>query len=142
MQNVLAACQLTEGEKHTGNSVDLGNGVKMFVDIYYACVIVLILFFLSFVRWYLARNDDYWIKRGIPSTPREGYITMIYKLSTSDMAEFIKNLTKKYGRVVGSFEGSSPSVTVAEPDLLRDILVKDFHIFPYRNVSVLILSID
>ncbi|GFX24956.1 lithocholate 6-beta-hydroxylase [Trichonephila clavipes] len=50
-----------------------------------------------------------------------------------DMREFLTNLTKGRGRVFGSFEGSAPSVIVAEPDLLRDILVKDFHIFPYRN---------
>ncbi|GFX25042.1 putative LOC100569746 [Trichonephila clavipes] len=37
------------------------------------------------------------------------------------------------GHDLNSFEGSTPRVTVAEPDLLRDILVKDFHIFPYRK---------
>ncbi|GBO28583.1 Cytochrome P450 3A6, partial [Araneus ventricosus] len=36
-------------------------------------------------------------------------------------------------RGTNSFEGSLPTVVVAEPDLLRDILVKDFHIFPYRR---------
>ncbi|GFQ95605.1 cytochrome P450 3A6, partial [Trichonephila clavata] len=105
----------------------------MFVDIYYACAIVLMMALVSFIKWYLTRNDDYWTKRGIPSTPRESYLTFIYKLSTQDMREFLANLTKGRGRVFGSFEGSSPSVVVAEPDLLRDILVKDFHIFPFRN---------
>ncbi|GFV03879.1 cytochrome P450 3A5 [Trichonephila clavipes] len=32
-----------------------------------------------------------------------------------------------------TFELSTPTVTVADPDLLRDIFVKDFHIFPYRR---------
>ncbi|GFQ63901.1 cytochrome P450 3A5 [Trichonephila clavata] len=68
--------------------------------------------------------------------PRENYLIRMYKLTTGNMADFIKNMTKKDGgliRLVGSFEGSIPRVTVAEPDLLRDILVKDFHIFPYRK---------
>ncbi|GFQ96613.1 cytochrome P450 3A25 [Trichonephila clavata] len=102
-------------------------------DFYYSSVIVFFAVFTCLVKWYLSRNDDYWTKKGIPSTPRENYFTMIYKLSTLNMGEFIKDMTKKYGRVFGSFEGSTPTVTVAEPDLLRDIFVKDFHIFPYRN---------
>ncbi|GFQ94491.1 cytochrome P450 3A18 [Trichonephila clavata] len=105
----------------------------MFVDIYYACAIVLIMVLLSIVKWYLARNDNYWTKKGIPYTPRQNFFVFLFKLYAQDMGKLIKNLTKEHGRVAGTFEGSSPSVMVAEPDLLRDILVKDFHIFPYRN---------
>ncbi|GFX24976.1 cytochrome P450 3A11 [Trichonephila clavipes] len=100
---------------------------------YYTSVLVFIAALIYLIKWYLSRNDEYWTKKGIHSTPRENYFTMIYKLSTLNMGEFIKDMTKKYGRVFGSFEGSTPTVTVAEPDLLRDIFVKDFHIFPYRN---------
>ncbi|GFR06746.1 cytochrome P450 3A5, partial [Trichonephila clavata] len=32
-----------------------------------------------------------------------------------------------------TFEFSTPTVTVADPDILRDIFVKDFHIFPFRR---------
>ncbi|GBO30315.1 Cytochrome P450 3A5, partial [Araneus ventricosus] len=31
------------------------------------------------------------------------------------------------------FEGSTPIFSLSEPDLLRDVLVKDFHIFHYRR---------
>ncbi|GFU26382.1 cytochrome P450 3A11 [Nephila pilipes] len=53
------------------------------------------------------------------------------------LAEIIKNSLKPFGRrVIGSFEFSTPTLTVADPDLLRDILVKDFHIFPHRRIFV------
>ncbi|GFU95344.1 cytochrome P450 3A18 [Trichonephila clavipes] len=43
-------------------------------------------------------------------------------------------MSRPFGRVVGSFEGSTPSVVVKDPNILRDVLVKDFHIFPYRRI--------
>ncbi|GFY77206.1 cytochrome P450 3A29, partial [Trichonephila inaurata madagascariensis] len=50
------------------------------------------------------------------------------------LAEILKNSLKPFGRrVIGSFEFSTPTVTVADPDILRDIFVKDFHIFSYRR---------
>ncbi|GFY30145.1 cytochrome P450 3A5, partial [Trichonephila clavipes] len=38
-----------------------------------------------------------------------------------------------HGGHIPTFEFSTPTITVADPDLLRDIFVKDFHIFPYRR---------
>ncbi|GFX24995.1 cytochrome P450 3A30 [Trichonephila clavipes] len=55
-------------------------------------------------------------------------------LSKKDLGQIIRDMMKGYGRVVGSFDGSQPIVTVTDPNILRDILVKDFHIFPYRRI--------
>ncbi|CAL1277572.1 unnamed protein product [Larinioides sclopetarius] len=38
------------------------------------------------------------------------------------------------GRVLGGFEGTKPNLVISDPDLLRDVLVKDFHFFPYRRM--------
>ncbi|GFX24958.1 hypothetical protein TNCV_1278941 [Trichonephila clavipes] len=67
----------------------------MSVDIYYACAIVLIMALISFIKWYLTRNDDYWTKKGIPSTPRESYFTFIYKLSTQ-FSNLTHNITERH----------------------------------------------
>ncbi|GBN60421.1 Lithocholate 6-beta-hydroxylase, partial [Araneus ventricosus] len=88
----------------------------------------------AFIKWYLGRNDDYWQKRGVPFAPRISFIGLMFKLAFNDITELLKDMANKpFGKVFGSFEGSLPTVVVAEPDLLRDILVKDFHIFPYRR---------
>ncbi|KAF8768477.1 Cytochrome P450 3A13 like protein [Argiope bruennichi] len=41
---------------------------------------------------------------------------------------------KELGRIYGHFEGSRQLLSVGEPTLLRNILVKDFHIFPRGRV--------
>jgi hypothetical protein len=37
--------------------------------------------------------------------------------------------------VFGVYEFSRPTLWVAEPEIIRNILSKDFHIFPNRRVS-------
>ncbi|GIY16197.1 cytochrome P450 3A1 [Caerostris extrusa] len=99
----------------------------------YTSVFLVITLIVSFIKWYLGRNDDYWKKRGVPYVPRLNFFTMLYKFSTMNITDFFKDITNK-GRVVGSFENTSPNVVVSDPDVLRDIYVKDFHIFPYRRI--------
>jgi len=44
--------------------------------------------------------------------------------------DFTVQQTKKYGRIYGSYDFRRKNLIVNEPDLIRDIMVKDFHIFP------------
>ncbi|KAF8773088.1 Cytochrome P450 3A11 like protein [Argiope bruennichi] len=91
---------------------------------------------LTLLIWYSGRNDDYWKKRGVPHLPRRNFFASLYSIKKKGMSGIIKEIAlSKLGRVYGSFEGSKPIVIVTDPDLLRDILVKDFHVFPYRRVS-------
>ncbi|GFY30180.1 hypothetical protein TNCV_3090881 [Trichonephila clavipes] len=94
--------------------------------------VIAVVFF--FIKWYISRNDDYWRKKGVPHIPRANYYSLYKEVKEKGMAEILKNSLKPYGqRVVGSFDFSTPTVTIAEPDVLRDILVKDFHLFPLRR---------
>ncbi|KAI4901924.1 hypothetical protein NFI96_022516, partial [Prochilodus magdalenae] len=43
-----------------------------------------------------------------------------------------KDLINQYGRVCGYYLGRRPVVIVADPDMLRQIMVKEFHKFPNR----------
>ncbi|XP_050390242.2 cytochrome P450 3A24 [Patella vulgata] len=45
----------------------------------------------------------------------------------------IQDWTSEYGRIFGYFEGYTPVITVGEPDLLKDILVKDYPNFKRRK---------
>ncbi|GBN52604.1 Cytochrome P450 3A24, partial [Araneus ventricosus] len=85
---------------------------------------------------YLGRNDDYWTKRGVPFLPRMSLFTLLLLPYTKSIVEVFQELFGKHelGRVFGGFEGTKPNLVVSDPDLLRDVLVKDFHVFPYRRL--------
>ncbi|KAF8781602.1 Cytochrome P450 3A24 like protein [Argiope bruennichi] len=89
-----------------------------------------------YIRWYLSSNDDYWEKRGVPYLPRMSFWTLLYMPFTKSIMEVFEDMMVKHelGRVFGGFEGTKPNLVVNDPDLLRDVLVKDFHVFPYRRL--------
>jgi cytochrome P450 len=41
---------------------------------------------------------------------------------------------RKYGRIYGSYDFMRKIIVVNEPDLIRDIMVKDFDIFPHHKL--------
>ncbi|XP_070565769.1 cytochrome P450 3A9-like [Ptychodera flava] len=45
----------------------------------------------------------------------------------------ITNLIKKYGEIFCCYEGRKPTIVVADPDMLKQILVKEFHKFQNRH---------
>jgi len=46
-----------------------------------------------------------------------------------------REIVERNGKVFGVYEFIKPTLWVAEPEILRNILSKDFHIFPNRRVS-------
>nr|XP_042909307.1 cytochrome P450 3A6 [Parasteatoda tepidariorum] len=85
--------------------------------------------------WYSTKNHDYWRKRGIP------YVKPYPFLGSHPALERGKNLEdveleryKKYGNFYGYYEANKPVLMVGKPELLRDILVKDFQYFSSRRV--------
>ncbi|XP_021001498.1 cytochrome P450 3A8-like isoform X2 [Parasteatoda tepidariorum] len=103
-------------------------------DIRIASAIVAVLVSIL-LYWYSTRNHDYWKKRGIP------YVKPYPLLGSHPALVRKKNLEdveleryQKYGDLYGYYEASKPVLMVSRPELLRDILVKDFQYFTSRRV--------
>ena len=67
----------------------------------------------------------YWARKGVPGPCRteiEGLISIVH--------DYLLTGNKKYGRVYGSYFLYRKWIIVNEPQLIRDIMTKDFHIFP------------
>ncbi|KFM65735.1 Cytochrome P450 3A24, partial [Stegodyphus mimosarum] len=100
----------------------------MWLAIFTGVVIVIVL-----VLRYLGRNDDYWEKRGVPFAPRTSIINVLTALYSKPTHELVMLGCRHYGRVFGTFSFWTPQLVVSDPELLRDILVKDFNAFPFRR---------
>ncbi|XP_067136945.1 cytochrome P450 3A8-like isoform X2 [Centruroides vittatus] len=78
---------------------------------------------------YLTRNFGFWKNRGIPEVPPmilTGSVGVDFKTNQGVLEQQWYN---KYGKVFGIYEGSNPALMVGEPELLKNILVKDFYAF-------------
>ena len=76
----------------------------------------------------------FWKTRGIdgpePSIPFGSFKPNGVPWQDIDIAEI-----KKHGKVFGTYQGVNPVLVVADPDILKDILVRDFSSFADRNTS-------
>ena len=56
----------------------------------------------------------------------------MYSIQNLPMVDL--ELSKKYGKVYGKFDGTQPNLCISDPDLIKSILVKDFDHFVNRRV--------
>ncbi|XP_042907512.2 cytochrome P450 3A9 [Parasteatoda tepidariorum] len=75
------------------------------------------------------RNHNVWKEKNVPFVKPYPFVgsllpTLRYGFEVLDF----ENL-KKSGRIYGYYDGNNPALMIAEPELLRDIYVKDFQSF-------------
>ena len=49
------------------------------------------------------------------------------------MIETLDSRWRKYGPVHGTYRGSKPQLVLGDPDMLKDALVRDWHVFADRR---------
>ncbi|KAF7401786.1 hypothetical protein HZH68_007606 [Vespula germanica] len=99
-------------------------------------IICLIFASLLLLYYYLTRTFDYWKIRGIKG-PKPilifGTVKDVIRTKIS-LSIFLKDMYDKYKneRIVGIFEKDVPSLILRDPDLIQDVLIRDFSVFPER----------
>ncbi|GBN02218.1 Cytochrome P450 3A11 [Araneus ventricosus] len=85
---------------------------------------------------YSTQNFDYWKKRGIPHAgPAIPFVGTLYPLLWKPSHEIDLERYLKLGPVYGQYDGNTPVLAVADPKLLREILVKEFPTFMNRRMA-------
>ncbi|XP_037279003.2 cytochrome P450 3A8 isoform X2 [Rhipicephalus microplus] len=82
---------------------------------------------------YVGRNRNYWKKQNVP---QEDFSLIFGPAMRLLLRPFHENDTRRYqkfGRVFGIYEGSQPTLLVGEPELVKQVLVKDFPLLSNRR---------
>ncbi|XP_017779344.1 PREDICTED: cytochrome P450 6k1-like [Nicrophorus vespilloides] len=100
--------------------------------------IIILGFVLVLIYLYITQNFDYWKKRGItylePSFPFGNIFPLIiFKKSYADLMAQIYNSSKE--SIVGFWIFNIPFLMIRSPELIKNILVKDFDHFSDRFSS-------
>ncbi|XP_060065286.1 cytochrome P450 3A21-like [Ylistrum balloti] len=96
---------------------------------------LLILFVAMIVAYLTYMSWDYNIfkKMGLDG-PKPSYILGNLGLFMKEGAVKAEvDLCRKYGKMFGTFEGKFPTLYIADPKLIKDVLVKDFNSFVNRR---------
>ncbi|XP_011878191.1 PREDICTED: cytochrome P450 6A1-like isoform X2 [Vollenhovia emeryi] len=92
------------------------------------------------VYYYFTKNFNFWKSRGIRGPkPIPGFgnfkDVMLSNISMGDYMTKLYN-TYKDERMIGIFTRTTPVLIVKNPDLIKDILIKDFTVFSHRGVPI------
>ncbi|XP_054713938.1 cytochrome P450 3A2-like [Uloborus diversus] len=83
--------------------------------------------------WLTTRRHNYWKERGVVYDEPLPFFGSLWRGFTKQAQDVEIERYKKHGRIYGHFEGSRPVISVADPALLRNIMVKDFASFSQRR---------
>nr|QST15048.1 CYP360A8 protein [Diaphanosoma celebensis] len=90
-----------------------------------------VIFFLLYK--YGTKNFNYFRDQGINGPQPIPFFGNMWGMWKRNIMEFDLNLFKKYGKVFGFFEGTSPNLFVADAEWIRAVTVKDFDHFVNRR---------
>ncbi|XP_053212551.1 uncharacterized protein LOC128396055 [Panonychus citri] len=93
----------------------------------------ILLILTASISWFLffARSKHtYWTRQGIKGPKPTFVIGNTFSGLDKSVVEILTSRYNKYGKVYGVYDGLQPHLVVGDPELLRHICVKDFHIFP------------
>ncbi|XP_029831758.2 cytochrome P450 3A24 [Ixodes scapularis] len=91
---------------------------------------VLILLYL-----YLARFRNHWKNQHVPHESYALLFGPMLKMLYQPFHDIDIERYRKYGKVFGIFESGRPSLFVADPKLVKRVLVKDFLLLPNRRTT-------
>ncbi|UJR23768.1 hypothetical protein I4U23_026744 [Adineta vaga] len=95
-------------------------------------LVILILLFIYHV--YNLWTNNIFRRNGIPGPIPIPFLGEMFNVMRKGIYKNDVELVKKYGKIVGVYEGTTPIVLIADPDLLRNVLIKDSHVFINRRI--------
>lgn len=91
------------------------------------------------MKWF--NQKRYFKALNVPSGPTPSPVVgNLFQIVRKGLIEFDKELINKYGKdkkIVGYFEGSTPFILCADPEMIKQIAIKDFCNFINRRVILI-----
>nr|XP_022315198.1 cytochrome P450 3A24-like isoform X1 [Crassostrea virginica] len=98
--------------------------------------ILLTAFSLLSVYLYFKWKFGLWKRLGVPSPNYFPYIGFIKAIRDKGFAELDVELVQKHGKLFGLYFGNTPSLVISDPDVMKDIMIKDFSKAPNRYALI------
>ena len=116
-------------------------------SIFFFCILFDFLYYLIFISFHSTLFHHIFAEAAASAKIWYDY-TMMWSFFKKDLILFHSTIIlaqgfsewdvecfKKYGKVYGTYDGIYPDLVVGDPDLLKRVLVKDFHNFPNHRVN-------
>ncbi|KAL3194380.1 hypothetical protein MRX96_046118 [Rhipicephalus microplus] len=98
----------------------------------FADVVIFLVVVCTLVYTYASRKRNFWKNQNVRHEEFSLILGPAKRLLFKPMALSDQERYQKMGRLFGVYEGGKPKLVVAEPDLVKQVLVKDFYMLPNR----------
>lgn len=85
---------------------------------------------------YYETKFKYWEKRGIKGVRPIPLVSELNDFLFKNRIELARERTSQFGKVYGTFASGKPRLVVNDPDVVRQICIKDFDVFPNHQLNV------
>ncbi|CAF1403825.1 unnamed protein product [Adineta ricciae] len=96
-------------------------------------LVVLLILLLTYYVYNLWTNNIF-RRLGIPAPTPIPFLGEMFQIMRKGVHKNDVDLSKKYGKIVGVFEGTTPIILISDPEILRNVLIKDSHVFVNRRI--------
>ncbi|KAM3959527.1 uncharacterized protein ACR2FA_006460 [Aphomia sociella] len=103
-------------------------------------LVLIILFTICFIIYHVSKREfDYWKKRRIPYTKPLPFVGNYgeYISLRKFMGQAAQEICQKFPKApyVGAFYGCVPTLMLQDPDIIKQVMAKDFYYFNSREIS-------
>lgn len=103
----------------------------------FADVIIFVVVVCALLYTYASRKRNFWKNQNVPHEEFSLILGPAKRLLFKPMTLSDQERYQKMGRLFGVYEGGKPKLVVAEPDLVKQVLVKDFYQLPNRRAHAI-----
>lgn len=103
-------------------------------------ILLILSMFMATLYLWMKRKQSYWERRGIRSLPGHWFFghfkdSILMRKSPGKMIGDLYKQTADEDDVFGIYIFHKPFLIMKNPDLIKQMLIKDFHIFPDRHFT-------
>ncbi|KAB0802332.1 hypothetical protein PPYR_04518 [Photinus pyralis] len=106
----------------------------------FVTISILLLIFTIFYTWYVKKKYSYWEERGVPNPKPSLILGNIGKMITwqRTLTDFFKDVYREYEgySYVGIYNCLTPAVVLRDPDLISDLLIRNFDSFTDTMIEI------
>lgn len=103
----------------------------------FADVIIFVVVVCALLYTYASRKRNFWKNQNVPHEEFSLILGPAKRLLFKPMSLSDQERYQKMGRLFGVYEGGKPKLVVAEPNLVKQVLVKDFYQLPNRRAHAI-----
>ena len=88
---------------------------------------------ITYCRYSHVSKHRFWARQGINGPTPVPFVGNMLDMFFSPLFDRLSSRQRKFGPVYGAYQGLQPQLVISDPDMIKDILVRDWFAFADRT---------